>query len=49
MNSVRASAKAEIALEEHRRLVDAEKQRLRVKRPWWHGKFPIVISIKWRK
>lgn len=42
---IREVARQEIAEEAFRRAVDAEKQRQRERKPWWHKLVPFRITI----
>ena len=42
-------ARKEIAQEEYRKRVEAEKIRQRTKRSFWEKVFPFVVTIKWRQ
>lgn len=42
-------ARVEIVAEQFRAAVEAEKQRLRNKRPWWEKLFPYTIKIERKK
>lgn len=44
-HSVRRQAEAELAQENRRRAVDAEKARLMRRRTFWHRLLPFVITI----
>ena len=41
-------ARSEVIKEEFRERVEAEKERLRTHRPWWHKVFPYRITIERR-
>lgn len=48
LNAVRAEAIQQIKQEDFDKAVQAEMERLRSKRPWWHYLWPIEVTIKWR-
>lgn len=47
-NLVREHAESELLEEKFRAAVEAEKNRLRTFKPWWHRVFPFIIEIRRR-
>lgn len=46
--AIREAALAEIREEEFKRAVEVEKQRLTLRKPWWHILVPFRITVTWR-
>ena len=49
ISQIKKTAQQELREEEFRRRVEAEKQKLRVKRPFWERILPFKIRIERRK